>query len=936
MKGLLTAGLDWIIVVFLIGLNGAIPFQLLGGTLLSEHESMARLGLLGLIVIRCLCWLPKDRRFRDGQIPVLLALLAALGISLAAGRDNLFYSFVRIYAPVLTGLFVMLTADPKQVRRFAKKFVAAVTVIAAVTTVLWLLGSVLHVIRPTTSVVFQWDGDRNANVFGYLYYESDMQEPITLKGMEIWKNCGIFTEPPMFGYLLCLAWMFRRMMYRNLKENLLVCGILGAAILSTWSVTAVLAIPIFEGIRYALQKTGNSMKTLAKVLVITAAVLFLLFYGIGLVEDKLGSGSGRARSAHLEISLETFLKYPVTGMGFGNSGKLEAMSRYNQGMSIGIPAVWALGGAGGFLLTTLPFAVLFVRAFRNRQWEVFAFGAAFLWILVCTMVFWLTPLAWILLIVMCGEEDLLAPETIRWKAALLRVARKRKESPLREAPPAPVSGATGRDMETLAGEGGSGPSLKKNFVMNVVLTVSNFLFPLISFPYVSRILLPEGTGRVDFATSLISYFAIFAQLGIPTYGIRACAKVRDDREKLTRTAHELLMINLIMSALTYAALFIAVNTIPRLLEEKALILVVSMTILLGSIGMEWLYKALEQYTYITARSLAFKLVALAAVFLLIRSQEDYVIYGGITIFAASASNVLNLINARKYIGFRPVGGYDLRRHLRPVAIFFAMACATTIYTHLDNVMLGFMATDADVGFYGAAVKIKSILVNVVTALGAVLLPRLSWYVEQGDMAEFRRLTRKALHFILLAAAPLTVYFIFFAREGILLLSGKAFEGSVVPMQVIMPTLLLIGITNILGMQILVPTGREKAVLYSEIAGAAVDVALNAWLIPRMQATGAAIGTLAAEIVVLAAQAYALRGEIGGAVKGIRYGNIAAGILLAAAAGVWVKATGWRPVVTLAVSAVLFFGVYGGFMFLRKEEIVLELTSQLKNKFRIQN
>lgn len=476
-------------------------------------------------------------------------------------------------------------------------------------------------------------------------------------------------------------------------------------------------------------------------------------------------------------------------------------------------------------------------------------------------------------------------------------------------------------------------SLKKNFVMNVILTLSSFLFPLISFPYVSRILLPAGTGRVDFATSVISYFGIFAQLGIPTYGIRVCAKARDDKEKLTRTAHELLMINLIMNAVTYAALFLAVNAVPRLREEKTLILIISMTIFLGSIGMEWLYKALEQYTYITVRSLVFKVIALGAMFLLIHKEEDCLVYGGISIFAASASNILNLINARKYIGFKPVGGYDLRRHLRPVAIFFAMSCAATIYTHLDNVMLGFMATDIDVGYYGAAVKIKTVLVNVVTALGAVLLPRLSYYVEQGDLAEFRRLTQKALHFILLAAAPLTVYFMFFARESILVLSGEAYLGSVAPMQVIMPTLMLIGITNILGIQILVPTGREKTVLYSEIAGAAADVVINALLIPRMQATGAAIGTLAAEAVVMAVQGYALRNEIGETVKGIRYGNVFAGVLLASAACIWVKTLQIGNIAMLIISAVLFFGAYAGFMMIRKENMMIEIIDQFKNKIK---
>ena len=173
-------------------------------------------------------------------------------------------------------------------------------------------------------------------------------------------------------------------------------------------------------------------------------------------------------------------------------------------------------------------------------------------------------------------------------------------------------------------------SLKKNFIMNAILTMSSFIFPLITFPYYSRILLPDGTGKVSFATSLISYFSLFAQLGIPTYGIRACAQVRDNREELSRVTQELLIINLITSALAYAALAVALLTVPRLQADRNLYLVISITILMNAIGMEWLYKGLEQYTYITARSILFKAIAVAAMFLLVHQKSDYVIYGGIS------------------------------------------------------------------------------------------------------------------------------------------------------------------------------------------------------------------------------------------------------------------------------------------------------------------
>ena len=476
-------------------------------------------------------------------------------------------------------------------------------------------------------------------------------------------------------------------------------------------------------------------------------------------------------------------------------------------------------------------------------------------------------------------------------------------------------------------------SLKLNFIMNAILTMSSFLFPLISFPYVSRILMSAGTGKVSFATSLVSYFLMFAQLGIPTYGVRACAKVRDDKRALTKTAQELLIINLAMSVIAYAVLFAGVAFVPRLQQERGLYLLVSLTIFFTSIGMEWLYKALEQYTYITVRSILFKLVAVVAMFALVHTKDDYVIYGGITIFASSASGLMNFIHARKYISLRPVGGYELKPHLKAVAIFFAMACASTVYTNLDVVMLGFMSSDEIVGHYNAAVRIKSILVSVVTSLGAVLLPRASYYVEHGKMKEFRKITAKALNFVMIIALPLMLYFMLFAKQGILLLSGDDFMGAVAPMQWIMPTLLFIGLTNVMGIQILVPTGREKKVLYSIIAGAVVDVALNLVLIPGYGAAGAAAATTVAEAVVLVVQLIFLRGEIGRAFRKIRYWKLLLALIAGVAASVWVVSLGLGVFLTLLLSAVLFFGAYGMVLLLTKESLIGEIFGQFLGKIK---
>ncbi len=474
-------------------------------------------------------------------------------------------------------------------------------------------------------------------------------------------------------------------------------------------------------------------------------------------------------------------------------------------------------------------------------------------------------------------------------------------------------------------------SLKVNFIMNALLTMSTFIFPLITFPYVSRVLLPVGTGKVSFATSLISYFSMAAQLGIPTYGVRACAMARDNREELTRTAHELLFINLIMNVISYGALALALIFVPRLQEDRTLYIVVSFTIILTSIGMEWLYKALEQYTYITVRSVIFKFIALIAMFLLIHKQEDYVIYGGITIFAASASNIFNLINVHKFIDMKPVGKYRIRRHLKPVAVFFAMACATTIYTHMDTVMLGFMKTDADVGYYNAAVRIKTILVSIVTSLGTVLLPRASYYIQKNMREQFWRITKKALNFVFLIALPLLLYFILFAREGVYFLSGSAYQAAILPMQIIMPTLILIGLTNILGIEVLVPLGRENVVLYSEIAGAVFNIVINAILIPRMASSGAAIGTVVAEFVVLVVQFWALRREMIPIFRRISYWKIILALVAGTFASYWVASLTFRNFYKLLISACLFFGVYGVVLLITREKQTVEIFNQMKEK-----
>lgn len=476
-------------------------------------------------------------------------------------------------------------------------------------------------------------------------------------------------------------------------------------------------------------------------------------------------------------------------------------------------------------------------------------------------------------------------------------------------------------------------SVLYNFIMNVILTMSSFIFPLIAFPYVSRILLPVGTGKVAFASSVVNYFLLLAQLGIPTYGIRACAKVRDDKEKLSKTVQEILFIHICMCVAAYILFFFTLFCVPKFQEERKLLIVTSASILCTTLGVEWFFKALERYSYITWRSILFKCIGIIAMFLLVHEQGDYVIYGGISIFASSASGLLNFIYLHKFVDLKKRFKLDLKPHIKPILILFAMSCATNVYLNMDTTMLGFMQTDADVGYYNAAVKIRNMLVSIVTSLGAVLLPRVTVYLENNQTDKFMKLSQKAIYFVLFVSLPMVVFFILFAEQGILLFSGKEYVQASIPMQIMMPTLLFIGLTNIMGIQILVPMGKESKVLVSTIIGAVIDLILNIILIPKYSVAGAAIGTAVAEVAVFMYQYFSERVLFKDLFKNINPCKFVLASMIAALCSIWILELNLSNLVSLALECICFSLVYMVSLLLFREVFIKEIIDMVLSKRR---
>ncbi len=469
-------------------------------------------------------------------------------------------------------------------------------------------------------------------------------------------------------------------------------------------------------------------------------------------------------------------------------------------------------------------------------------------------------------------------------------------------------------------------SVKFNFIMNAILTVSSVLFPLITFPYISRVLLVDGSGKTAFAISVISYFTMFATLGLPTYGVRACARVRDDKEKLSQTVQELLLISAITTVITYVVFFVLLFVVPKFAAQRELLLVVSLSIGLTSIGVQWFYNALEQYSYITTCAIVFKLIGLVLMFVFVKNPDDYIVYGLVYVIGSFGSYVLNFVRLRKFVTFRKTEKYNLRQHFKATFMFFLLSAATSVYLNLDVVMLGFMKGDTEVGYYNAGIKVKTVLVTCVTSLGTVLLPRLSYYVQKENKEAFYRMISKAFSFVFVAATAVMVYFMIYAKESILFLAGEAFLPAIYPMLILMPTVLLIGLSNITGIQVLTPLGEEKKVVYSVAAGAVLDFVLNLILIPRFGAAGAAFSTLLAEVLVLLIQIYFLKDQLREMLAGVQLWKIGAGILYALAAGLLFRnLTDFGVFVTLLLSAILFFGVYGVALLAFREPFVISVA-----------
>lgn len=374
------------------------------------------------------------------------------------------------------------------------------------------------------------------------------------------------------------------------------------------------------------------------------------------------------------------------------------------------------------------------------------------------------------------------------------------------------------------------------------------IFPLVTFPYVSRVLGPTGTGKVHYAQSIVSYFSMIAMLGINTYGLREAAKIRDDKDKLSKFYKEIMTINLVSTIFAYILFFVALIVFKNLSDYKNLLLVTSATILFTALGVEWLYGAVEDYTYITIRSIVFQFVGVILLFILVKDSDDILQYASLSVITNVGSNILNFFHCKKYVYIFKKYSLEIKKHLKPIFILFGTTVAISIYTVLDTTMLGAICGDEQVGLYNAATKINKIVMTLIVSIGTVVTPRASNIIET-DKIYFESLLKKTCNLFLMLSIPCSVGLCFLAKPIILLFCGNNFSDSISTMQIMTPIVIIISFGCFFTNLIFTPMRKDKYSLYPVIAGAIVNFILNSILIPKLYAFGAGIATVVAELVV---------------------------------------------------------------------------------------
>lgn len=393
-------------------------------------------------------------------------------------------------------------------------------------------------------------------------------------------------------------------------------------------------------------------------------------------------------------------------------------------------------------------------------------------------------------------------------------------------------------------------SIYTNIALNIVRVLLSVIFPLITFPYVSRVLMADNLGKVNYALSIVNYFALIAALGVSTYGVREGARLRKNKSEFEKLANEVFTVNVITTIFSYILLFVTLIVVRDFENYRLLILLQSISIILTTIGVDWINSVFEDYLYITVRSFFIQIALLIIMFCVIKKPGDYYKYALLTVLSNGITCTLNFFYTRKYCKVKITRKCNFAKHIKGLGVFFANNLAVNVYLNADMTMLGLYTNDYTVGIYSVAVKVYNVLKAVIAAMFTACIPRLSAYYGEGKEKEYKDLLNNIISNCTLVMIPMICGLIILAKPIVLALSGSGYVEATMSLQLI--SLGIVGaiyggiMTNCINL----PMKREKYNLHATMLAALTNVVLNLFFIPLFHEKGAAITTAVAEFTVL--------------------------------------------------------------------------------------
>lgn len=476
-------------------------------------------------------------------------------------------------------------------------------------------------------------------------------------------------------------------------------------------------------------------------------------------------------------------------------------------------------------------------------------------------------------------------------------------------------------------------SLVKNFIYNFIYTGLNLLYPLITAPYISRILGATNLGKVNFATVIVNWFILFAVFGTATYGVREIAKVRDDKDKLEKVFSEIFIINAGMSLIVTIIYVLLVFKIEPFKEELPLFLIMSISIILNMFAIDWLFQGIEEYRYIAFRNAIVKSISLLCIFLFVNQSEHYIIYGLISVLANGISGVLNYSYSKKFIKLRFKGIKPLT-HFNSLKIFFIHTFVVNIYTNLDQALLGFLIDTKSVAFMNRSKAIVSVATSISAAITNVTLPRASYY-NKNDKKKFIQLLSEVPNYILWTTIPLSMGCITLASYIMFLLGGKEFLEATVLLQIVALTILFSPLSTYLQQQVLVASNKEKWGLYAAIFTSLQSIVLNVILIPLFGFIGAGIVQVISQISAVMIRIYLTKHKLGYFIRFINRSTISYFISALLMCGVIFLITNFfkNEILILALSLTIGGFVYIIILILLREKVTMNIVNKLITRIR---